>query len=65
MGCSIIDYTLSLRINRAKNMLAAGTHTLSQIAERVGFEDYNYFSRVFKKRTGYTPSGYKKMLLFN
>lgn len=65
MGCSIIDYTLSLRISRAKNMLAEGTHTLSQIAERVGFEDYNYFSRVFKKRTGYTPSGYKKMLLFN
>ena len=65
MGCSIIDYTLDLRISRAKNMLAEGSRTLTQIAERVGFEDYNYFSRVFKKRTGYSPSSYKKLFFFD
>ncbi|WP_207942395.1 hypothetical protein DOK78_000980 [Enterococcus sp. DIV2402] len=37
--------------------------TVKEIAEAVGFSDYNYFSRVFKKIMGFTPSRYRKEIL--
>ncbi len=61
MGRSIIDYLIEARMNEAKRLLVDGSLSLTSVAENVGFEDYNYFSRVFKKRTGYTPSQYRKM----
>lgn len=61
-GRSIIDYQLELRIDEAKKYLINGSFSLGQIAETVGFDDYNYFCRVFKKRTGSTPTEYKRMM---
>lgn len=63
MGTSIIDYLLDERIHSAKQLLAEGSLSFRQIAETVGFFDYNYFSRTFKKRTGYTPGQYRRMVL--
>ena len=63
MGTSIIDYLLGERVAEAKKLLIEGTLTLSEIAQMTGFEDSNYFARVFKKRTGYTPTEYKKITL--
>ena len=60
-GRPIIDYLLEVRMAEAKKLLAEGVLSLSAISEAVGFDDYNYFSRVFKKRTGYTPGEYKKL----
>jgi len=60
MGRSIIDYLLEERIALAKQLLHEGTLSLRQIAEAVGFPDYNYFARTFKKRTGYPPGQYQK-----
>jgi AraC-like DNA-binding protein len=37
--------------------------TVKEIAEAVGFSDYNYFSRVFKRIMGFTPSRYRKEIL--
>lgn len=62
-GKSIIDYLLDERIERAKNLLLEEGMTLSRISELVGFNDYNYFSRVFKARSGYSPSAYRQMIL--
>ena len=62
MGRSIIDYLLEERITAAKQLITEGTFSLQQIAEEVGFLDYNYFSRTFKKRTGYTPVQYRTMI---
>lgn len=59
-GYSIIRYVMKRRIDEAKNLLLDGTLSLKKIAETVGFEDYNYFSRVFKNLTGNTPSQYKR-----
>lgn len=59
---TIVDYLLDIRISEAKKLLIRGNLTLSEIAERTGFSDNNYFSRVFKKRTGYSPNEYKKMI---
>jgi YesN/AraC family two-component response regulator len=61
-GKSIIDYLIEERINRAKNMLWDGGMPLKKIAIAVGFSDYNYFCRTFKKRTGYSPLQYRKNL---
>ena len=61
-GRSIIDYLLEERMNLAKQLLTEGTLSLQQVAEITGFSDHNYFSRTFKKRTGYTPGQYRKMI---
>lgn len=60
VGRSIVDYVLDRRIDEAKRLLIEGTIPLAQIAEAVGFNDYNYFSRVFKKRSGYSPTEYRR-----
>ena len=61
-GHSIIDYLLRERIALACRLLAEGTLSLRAVAEAVGFPDYNYFARTFKKRTGHTPGNYRKLL---
>lgn len=63
VGRSIIDFLIDKRIEEAKKLLMAQTTALVTVAELVGFNDYNYFARVFKKRTGYTPLSYRKMML--
>ncbi len=60
VGRSIVDYVLDRRIDEAKRLLIEGTTPLVQIADAVGFNDYNYFSRVFKKRSGYSPTEYRR-----
>lgn len=60
-GSSIIDYLIEARIAEAKRLIAEDVLTLGAVAEKSGFGDYNYFSRVFKKRTGYTPREYKRI----
>jgi len=63
MGCTIIDYVLTLRTEEAKKLLLEDTADMRQIAEAVGFQSSNYFSRVFKKRVGCSPSAYRKKML--
>jgi YesN/AraC family two-component response regulator len=63
VGRSIIDFLIDKRIEEAKKLLIGNLHKLSEISTLVGFNDYNYFARVFKKRTGYTPLSYRKMML--
>ena len=65
VGTSIINFLLEERIRLAKQLFAEGTLSLRQIAETVGFTDYNYFARIFKKRTGYTPGQYQKMVHYS
>ena len=51
------------RIDEAKRLLLGEEIPLAAIAEQLGFRDYNYFSRAFKKRCGYTPSAYRRLWL--
>ncbi|SFJ49504.1 two-component system, response regulator YesN [Paenibacillus sp. UNC496MF] len=59
---NVSDYITSCRINRAKALLASPHLKITQIAEMAGFQDEKYFSKVFKKWTGQTPSEYRKRL---
>jgi|GEM_PF-1571246 len=56
---SITEYILNLRMEKAKELLVENNFKLSVICEKVGFEDYNYFSRVFKKYCGISPKVYE------
>lgn len=55
-----LKYINSLRIERSLELLMSGYYSVSEIAEKCGFDSQNYFSNVFKKFTGKTPSQYKK-----
>lgn len=59
-GMSPRQYQLEIRINRAKDLLTQSDHTVSAISDRLGFCSIYYFSRLFKQRTGLTPSSYRK-----
>lgn len=52
-----IHYVL---IDRAKNELLSTSHSISEIAYALGFEYPQYFSKLFKKKTGMTPAQYRK-----
>ena len=58
-GRGIKDYIGEYRINEAKILLEKGMH-VSDAAERVGFENFTYFSTMFKKYTGVSPNQYRK-----
>lgn len=59
-GKTVLGYVNSLRIKEAKSLMRANKKSVTQIAEEVGFESIHYFSRIFKKHTGQTPSEYAK-----
>lgn len=49
-----------VRLEAAKRMLSQSDSPIRTIAESVGIDDYNYFTKVFKAGTGLTPSAYRK-----
>ena len=60
MGETIGQYLTELRIKKAQELLADPQWKLYQIAEMVGYEDANYFGKIFKKRVGMLPSEYRE-----
>lgn len=58
-GLTPIDYVKKARIDRACYLLRHSHNNINQIAYAVGYSDPKYFSRVFKKSTGMTPTEYK------
>lgn len=61
-GLTYSQYLTNLRITQAKKLLASSQMTLTEISETVGFHDYFYFIKKFKKITGVTPGYYQKNL---
>ncbi len=59
-GLSITNYLIKKRIEKAKSLLIERNLSLIEVAETVGFNDYNYFSRIFKKETSVSPLTYRK-----
>ena len=62
-GVPLLKYFTQLRIENAKKLLASDELTLIDVATSIGFADYGYFARTFKKYTGITPLQYKKKFL--
>lgn len=61
IGTSPINYCLNLKISYAKDLLRYADVSIKEIALAIGFDNYAYFSNLFKKRTGLTPSLYRKI----
>ena len=60
MGQTFIEYLTSLRMNKAKELLRCTGMRSSEIAGEIGYKDAHYFSYLFKKTQGMTPSDYRK-----
>lgn len=58
-GMSIHDFITQTRVDKAKQLLRDRSLKLYEIANRVGYQDANYFSKVFRKITGENPSEYR------
>lgn len=58
-GVAPIEYLNTLRVARAKELIELGNHTVSEISDRCGFNNQYYFSQVFKKQVGLSPTGYR------
>jgi len=59
-GMTPYQYFINLKINRAKELLGAEGASVKEAAFRLGFEDPYYFSRLFHKKTGLSPSAWAK-----
>ncbi len=60
-GFPASTYILQVKLNYAKKILASQNKTIGEVAAECGIYDVNYFSRVFKKQTGVTPTQYKRL----
>lgn len=58
-GVNFIDYVTDLRIEQAKQEMLNTNKSLKEICFSIGYKDPNYFSRVFKKKTGVAPTAYR------
>lgn len=59
LGCSPVQYQIRLRLRLARKYLAEG-RSVSDVAEAVGFHSLHYFSRMFRRHEGQTPTEYAR-----
>ena len=62
VGMTVTDYINLTRVRRSLKLLSGTALSMPEIAERCGFSDANYYTRVFKKVHGSTPNEYRKSL---
>ncbi|WP_028609488.1 response regulator transcription factor [Paenibacillus harenae] len=58
-----IDYLHRVRTDKASELLRGGEATISEISGLVGYSDHSYFTKVFKKLTGMSPSRYRRQYM--
>lgn len=61
-GMTLKQYIIDLRIRAAIDLLLHTDLDISEIASEVGYENVYYFSRIFKKKTGYAPSCFRQYI---
>lgn len=61
-GKSFSDHLMEYRIQKAQVLLRSTNESIESIAEKVGYPDYFYFLKVYKKATGISPTVYRKQL---
>ena len=59
-GLSPGEFVIRSRIEAARTLLLNSSHSITRIAELLGYSDVYYFSKQFRGKTGYTPSGFRR-----
>lgn len=62
IGKTVTEYVTQTRIKQALLLLNSTKQSIRDVANQCGFDDINYFSRIFKKYQGISPSSYRKMI---
>lgn len=61
-GCGPIACFIGFKIQAAKDMIRSSSMSFTQISQQLGFQSVHYFSKLFKEKTGMTPSEYAKSI---
>ena len=61
-GCTLTEFINKQRIDRGIGLLRLTSKTVQEIANECGIQDVNYFIKLFKKQTGFTPSRYRAQI---
>ncbi|MFD0712476.1 response regulator [Paenibacillus sp. GCM10027626] len=59
MGCSFVSYVQHMNIRQAQHLLQTTNFPIYRVAEMSGFEDEKYFGKIFRLKTGFTPSEFR------
>lgn len=65
LGMSLVEYLTMIKMERAKRYITCGEFKNYEIADKLGFKDIEYFSKLFKKYTGMTPTEFKNQQELN
>ena len=61
-GNNFVDILNEIRIDAAKKLLTESNYKIYEIASQVGYSDIAYFSKIFKRTTGVTPSQFRNKM---
>ncbi|MDR6878704.1 response regulator [Bacillus sp. 3255] len=61
-GKNFVDYLTDIRMHKAKELMNVSTYKNYEVAQKVGYEDYRYFSQIFKRKVGMTIGEYRKAI---
>lgn len=61
-GKGFSEHLMEIRVRKAQEYLRTTNDSIEKIAERVGYPDYFYFTKVYKKATGISPAAYRRQL---
>ena len=59
-GISILEFITNERVRLARELLAGTDYPVKQVADSVGYGNYSYFTKLFKRNTGLTPQAYRR-----
>ncbi|ULT57315.1 response regulator [Neobacillus drentensis] len=62
---NFVDFVVETRLNEARHLLVSTSLRVCEIADRLGYSDITYFSNMFKRKNGVTPSEYRKRVSTN
>ena len=62
-GKSFVTYLAEYRVDKAKRLLEDVSFNIKEVGQAVGYQDSNYFAKVFRRATGQSPSDYRQQIM--